>query len=108
MLWEKIKGFRNRFATLKSASFLVSNLNKLVVTKYTRYHNSVEKPVFNACTLMKFQGGIYVFKIVDYYAAAISLMYIAFFECVAVVWIYGTGRLSGTQAHYFYIFFCHW
>jgi len=41
-----------------------------------------------------FQGGIYVFKIVDYYAAAISLMYIAFFECVAVVWIYGTGRLS--------------
>lgn len=41
-----------------------------------------------------FQGGIYVFKIVDYYAAAISLMYIAFFECVAVVWMYGTGRLS--------------
>ena len=35
-----------------------------------------------------------MFKIVDYYAAAISLMYIAFFECVAVVWLYGTPRLS--------------
>ena len=30
----------------------------------------------------------------DYYAAAMSLMYIAFFECVAVLWIYGTKRMS--------------
>ena len=41
-----------------------------------------------------FQGGIYSFQIVDYYAAAMSLMYIAFFECVAIVWIYGTKRMS--------------
>jgi solute carrier family 6 GABA transporter-like protein 6/8/11/12/13 len=41
-----------------------------------------------------FQGGIYVFQIVDYYAAAISLMFIAFFEIISVVWFYGTGRLS--------------
>lgn len=42
-----------------------------------------------------FRGGIYLFQIVDYYAAAMSLMYIAFFECVAILWIYGTKRLSG-------------
>lgn len=30
----------------------------------------------------------------DYYAAAISLMYIAFFECIAIVWCYGAGRLA--------------
>jgi solute carrier family 6 GABA transporter-like protein 6/8/11/12/13 len=41
-----------------------------------------------------FQGGIYLFQIVDYYAAAMTLMYIAFFECAAIVWIYGTKRLS--------------
>jgi len=41
-----------------------------------------------------FEGGIYVFQIVDYYAAAISLMFIAFFEIISVVWFYGTGRLS--------------
>ena len=34
-------------------------------------------------------------QIVDYYAAALSLMYIAFFECVAVLWVYGVRRLAG-------------
>jgi len=41
-----------------------------------------------------FQGGIYFFQIMDYYTAAISLMYIALFETVAIVWIYGVKRLS--------------
>lgn len=40
------------------------------------------------------QGGIYWLQIVDYYASSLSLMYIAFFECVAIVWIYGAKRLS--------------
>jgi solute carrier family 6 GABA transporter-like protein 6/8/11/12/13 len=31
---------------------------------------------------------------VDYYAAALSLMYIAFFETAAIVWCYGAKRLS--------------
>ena len=43
---------------------------------------------------VSFQGGIYWFQIVDYYAAALSLMYIAFFECAAIVWVYGAKRLS--------------
>jgi solute carrier family 6 GABA transporter-like protein 6/8/11/12/13 len=43
---------------------------------------------------LHFQGGIYFFQIVDYYAAAVSLMYIAFFECAAIVWLYGANRLS--------------
>ncbi|KAG7174340.1 Sodium- and chloride-dependent GABA transporter ine-like [Homarus americanus] len=40
------------------------------------------------------QGGIYFFQLIDYYAAAVSLMYLAFFEVVAIVWVYGAGRLS--------------
>jgi len=41
-----------------------------------------------------FQGGIYFFQIIDYYTAAISLMYIALFETIAIVWLYGVKRLS--------------
>jgi SNF family Na+-dependent transporter len=40
------------------------------------------------------QGGIFVFQLVDHYGSAVSLMYIAFFETVSVVWFYGTDRLS--------------
>ena len=32
------------------------------------------------------QGGIYWFYLVDYYSATISLMYIALFETIGIVW----------------------
>ncbi|KAL5017504.1 hypothetical protein ScPMuIL_007093 [Solemya velum] len=40
------------------------------------------------------QGGIYFFQLIDYYAAALSLMILAFFEVMAITWIYGAVRLS--------------
>ncbi|KAL3857828.1 hypothetical protein ACJMK2_012460 [Sinanodonta woodiana] len=40
------------------------------------------------------QGGIYFFQLIDYYAAAMSLMYLAFFEVIAITWIYGAKRLA--------------
>lgn len=40
------------------------------------------------------QGGIYFFSLIDHYAAAVSLMYLAFFEVIAITWIYGAKRLS--------------
>jgi len=45
-----------------------------------------------------YQGGIYTFHIIDYYSATISLMYIAFFETVAIVWCYGASRLAKNVA----------
>ncbi len=41
-----------------------------------------------------FQSGIYTFTIVDFYSATISLMFIALFETVAIVWCYGADRLG--------------
>ncbi|CAM9346399.1 unnamed protein product, partial [Lampetra planeri] len=38
-------------------------------------------------------GGIYVFQLMDHYTAVVSLIFLAFFEVVAVCWIFGVPRL---------------
>ncbi|KAI0230642.1 Sodium- and chloride-dependent GABA transporter ine [Lamellibrachia satsuma] len=47
-------------------------------------------------------GGIYYFKLVDYYSSGLSNMLIALFEAVAIIWCYGalkmvshTGQMTG-------------
>ncbi|KAI4820976.1 hypothetical protein KUCAC02_028930 [Chaenocephalus aceratus] len=39
------------------------------------------------------EGGIYVFQLMDHYTAVVSLMFLAFFEVVAVCWIFGVSRI---------------
>lgn len=40
------------------------------------------------------QGGIYYFQLIDHYAASISIMFLAFFQIIAIAWFYGVRRLS--------------
>ncbi|XP_059614816.1 sodium- and chloride-dependent GABA transporter ine isoform X1 [Phlebotomus argentipes] len=40
------------------------------------------------------QGGIYFFQLIDHYAASISIMFLAFFQIIAIAWFYGVPRLS--------------
>uniref|UniRef100_A0A673JAP8 Transporter n=1 Tax=Sinocyclocheilus rhinocerous TaxID=307959 RepID=A0A673JAP8_9TELE len=40
------------------------------------------------------RGGIYVFQLMDHYTAVVSLMFLAFFEVLAITLIFGVRRLS--------------
>ncbi|XP_046389982.1 sodium- and chloride-dependent GABA transporter ine isoform X1 [Ischnura elegans] len=60
------------------------------------------------------QGGIYFFQLIDHYAASISIMYLAFFEVIAISWFYGADRLcqnvlemTGRMPSFFFRF-CWW
>ena len=44
---------------------------------------------------MVFEGGMYLFQIVDFYAASgMSLLWVCFFQNIAISWIYGTNNLE--------------
>ncbi|KAI5697135.1 hypothetical protein M8J75_005763 [Diaphorina citri] len=45
------------------------------------------------------QGGIYFFQLIDHYTASTAVMYVAFFEVVAVAWIYGSDKLARNVHH---------
>uniref|UniRef100_A0A3Q3W523 Transporter n=1 Tax=Mola mola TaxID=94237 RepID=A0A3Q3W523_MOLML len=40
------------------------------------------------------QVGIYIFQLMDHYTAIVSIMFLAFFEVIAICWSYGANRLS--------------
>ncbi|TWW74362.1 Sodium- and chloride-dependent GABA transporter ine [Takifugu flavidus] len=46
------------------------------------------------CLGLDSEGGIYIFQLLDYYTAIVSLLFVSFFEVIAVCSIYGVSRLS--------------
>ena len=91
-------GIDSQFAIVEVVITSLKDGYGKVIDKYIKRHELLVLIVCIVSLLCglphMYQGGIYFFQIIDYYTAAISLMYIALFETVAVVWIYGTKRLS--------------
>ena len=90
-------GIDSQFAMVEVVITSLTDSYKHIIDKYVRH----EVMVLFVCIFSMlcgipnlFEGGIYFFQIIDYYTAAISLMYIALFETIAIVWLYGTKRLS--------------
>merc|ERR1712038_751913 len=90
-------GIDSQFAMVEVVITSLTDSYKHIIDKYLRH----EVMVLFVCVFSMlcgipnlFEGGIYFFQIIDYYTAAISLMYIALFETIAIVWLYGVRRLS--------------
>jgi solute carrier family 6 GABA transporter-like protein 1 len=82
----------------------VESLITGIVDKWNKYLRSRRKLVASlvcvTCYLlglpMVFRGGMYLFQIVDFYAASgMALLWICFFETIAISWCYGTDKLIG-------------
>lgn len=44
--------------------------------------------------LLVTRGGQYIFEIMDYYGASIPLLFLAIFECVGLIWVYGFNNFA--------------
>ncbi|XP_041376806.1 sodium- and chloride-dependent betaine transporter-like [Gigantopelta aegis] len=43
---------------------------------------------------LSFQGGVYIFQLIDWYVAVFNLMFVGFIEVVIIGWIYGADRFG--------------
>ena len=71
------------------------------ISLFYRFFKRKEILVLAVCLVSLFCGlpfvteaGIYYFHLVDKYSCSISLMFVAFFEVVAICWIYGAKSLA--------------
>ncbi|KAL2095058.1 hypothetical protein ACEWY4_009777 [Coilia grayii] len=68
------------------------------ILKYFRLKEILVLVVCSAAFLLGIphvmQFGIYVFQLMDHYTAIVSIIFLAFFEVIAVCWVFGVGRLS--------------
>ncbi|KAK7934124.1 hypothetical protein WMY93_005020 [Mugilogobius chulae] len=95
-------GLDSQFATVEVA---ITFLKDEFGTKILQFLKREELLALVVCLLCFLLGlphitkvgyirGIYAFQLMDHYTAVVSLMFLAFFEVLAVCWIFGVTRIS--------------
>ncbi|VDI25370.1 Hypothetical predicted protein, partial [Mytilus galloprovincialis] len=78
----------------------VETINASLIDEFPKVLRHRKKTLSAVLCLLKFilgiplvmQGGIYVFQIMDWYCALLSLMIFSLIECMVIGWIYGVDR----------------
>ncbi|XP_052063515.1 sodium- and chloride-dependent glycine transporter 2-like isoform X2 [Mytilus californianus] len=78
----------------------VETINASLIDEFPKFLRHRKKTLSALLCLLKFilgiplvmQGGIYVFQIMDWYCALLSLMVFSLIECIVIGWIYGVDR----------------
>ncbi|XP_037093533.1 sodium- and chloride-dependent GABA transporter ine-like isoform X2 [Pollicipes pollicipes] len=90
-------GLDSQFATLEVVITTLQDAYGKWIKEYLKRHEVLVLMICLVSCVLGLphvtQGGMYFFQLMDYYVAGISLMFLAFFEVIAVTWIYGTERL---------------
>ncbi|KFM57632.1 Sodium- and chloride-dependent GABA transporter 1, partial [Stegodyphus mimosarum] len=91
-----VLGINSQFCTVEAlVSSIVDEWPKLLMARRKLFSLFV---CIVLCLLglpMVTEGGMYIFQLMDFYAASgIPLLFTVFFQVIAIAWVYGVGRLS--------------
>ncbi|XP_062240750.1 sodium- and chloride-dependent GABA transporter ine [Platichthys flesus] len=91
-------GLDSQFATVEVGVAFVKEQFGPKLLPYLKREELITLAVCFSCFILGIphitKGGIYVFQLLDHYTAIVSLMFLAFFEVIAVCWIFGVRRVS--------------
>lgn len=91
-------GLDSQFATVEVAITFIKDEFGPSVMRFLKKEELLALLVCVGCFILGIphitKGGIYVFQLMDHYTAVVSLVFLAFFEVVAVCWIFGVPRIS--------------
>ncbi|XP_008335492.1 sodium- and chloride-dependent GABA transporter ine [Cynoglossus semilaevis] len=91
-------GLDSQFATVEVAVAFIRDEYGAKLLPYIKRGELLTLAVCVICFVLGIphitKGGIYVFQLMDHYTAVVSLMCLAFFEVMAVCWIFGVSRVS--------------
>uniref|UniRef100_A0AAX7TH88 Transporter n=1 Tax=Astatotilapia calliptera TaxID=8154 RepID=A0AAX7TH88_ASTCA len=91
-------GVDSQFATVEVAVTYIKDEFGVKVLPFLKREELLVLAVCFVCFVLGIphitKGGIYVFQLMDHYTAVVSLVFLAFFEVVAICWIFGIPRIS--------------